>query len=69
MSIFTLGVFIGSLIMGMMIGSVTAICGVVKGKTLYGVLGFFSCVIAALVLGIILVLPVSAVFLWLIFKM
>lgn len=61
-------VIIGALLAGAIIGAIPAICGAVKGKIQLAIIGFFACLVSALILGMILALPVCAVFLWLIFK-
>lgn len=62
------GVVIGSLVMGAVIGAIPAICGAVKDKLKLALLGFIACLISNFILGLILSVPVCAVFLWLIFK-
>lgn len=59
---------IGAIIMGAVIGAIPAICGAIKGKLSLAVGGFFSCLIASLLLGMLLSIPVCAIFLYLIFK-
>ncbi len=61
-------VIIGALITGAIIGAIPALCGAIKGKISLAVIGFFSCLISALILGMILAIPVCAVFIFLIFK-
>ena len=68
MNTFVYDAIIGALITGAVIGAIPAICGAVKGKIKLAVLGFIACVFSALLLGMILAIPVCAVFLWLIFK-
>ncbi len=68
MNAFTFGAIIGSLITGAIIGAIPAICGAVKGKIQLAIIGFFACLVASFILGMILAIPVCAVFLWLIFK-
>ena len=68
MDAFTLGAIIGSLITGAIIGAIPAICGAIKGKIQLALIGFFACLVSSFILGMILALPVCAVFLWLIFK-
>lgn len=68
MDAFTFGAIIGSLITGAIIGAIPAICGAIKGKLSLAIGGFFACLVSSLILGMILALPVCAVFLWLIFK-
>ena len=59
---------ISSLITGAIIGAIPAICGAIKGKINLSIIGFFACLLSAFVLGMILAIPVCAVFVWLIFK-
>lgn len=61
-------VILGALITGAVIGAIPAICGAIKGKLGLAVGGFFSCLAAGLILGMILAIPVCAIFLFLIFK-
>ena len=68
MDAYTLGAIVGSIITGLIIGAIPAICGVIKGKIKLAVIGFFACLLSAFILGLILALPVCLVFLWLIFK-
>lgn len=59
---------LGALIAGALIGAIPAICGAIKGKMGLAIGGFFACLVAGLALGMILAIPVCAVFLFLIFK-
>ncbi len=68
MEAYTFGAIIGSLITGAVIGAIPAICGAIKGKINLSIIGFFACLLSAFVLGMILAIPVCAVFIWLIFK-
>ncbi len=68
MDAFTFGAIIGSLISGAIVGAVPAICGAVKQKIGLAVGGFFACLVASFLLGLLLSVPVCAVFLFLIFK-
>lgn len=68
MDAFTFGSIIGSLITGAIIGAIPAICGAIKGKIQLSITGFFACLLSSFILGMILALPVCAVFLWVIFK-
>ena len=68
MDAFTFGAIIGSLLSGAMIGAVPAICGAIKHKIGLAIGGFFSCLAASFLLGLILSVPTCAVFLFLIFK-
>ena len=68
MDAYTLGIIIGSLIAGAIIGAIPAICGAVKGKIGLSIIGFFACLVSSFIFGMILAVPVCAIFLWLIFK-
>ena len=61
-------VWIGAILTGAVIGGVPAIAGAVKGKIGFAIGGFFACLVASLILGMILSIPVCAVFMFLIFK-
>jgi hypothetical protein len=50
------------------VGAVPAICGAVKGKIGLAIGGFVACLVSAFVLGLLLAIPVCAIFLFLIFK-
>ena len=62
------GAILGAIIAGALIGAIPAICGAIKQKMGLAIGGFFACLGSALLLGMILVIPVCAVFLFLIFK-
>ena len=68
MEAFAFGAIIGSLLVGGITGAVPAICGAVKGKIGLGIGGFFACLAAGLLLGLILAIPMCALFVFLIFK-
>ena len=68
MDAFTLGAIIGSIISGAIVGAVPAVCGAIKNKLGLAIGGFFACLVASLLLGLILSVPTCAVFLFLIFK-
>ena len=68
MDTFTLSILLSAIMMGSIIGAIPAICGAIKGKIGYAVGGFFACLAAHFVLGLILSIPACAVFLYLIFK-
>ena len=61
-------VLFGALIGGVIVGLIPAVCGAVKGKIGLAIGGFFACVVASFILGMILSLPVCAIFLFLILK-
>ena len=65
---FIFGAIIGSIISGALIGAIPAICGAIKQKVGLAIGGFFACLVSSLLLGMILAVPVCAVFLFLIFK-
>lgn len=68
MDVFAFGAIIGSLLVGSLIGAIPAICGAIKQKVGLAVGGFFACLAAHFILGLILSIPVAAVFLFFIFK-
>ena len=68
MDSFTLGTIIGAIITGCVLGAIPAIVGAVKGNIQLGIIGFVCCVVSALLLGMLLAIPVCAVFVFLIFK-
>ena len=59
---------IGSLLSGGIVGAIPAICGGVKGKLGLGLGGFAACLVASFILGLLLSVPVCAVFMFLIFR-
>ena len=68
MNEFMFGAIIGSIISGAVVGAIPAICGAVKHKIGLAVAGFFSCLVASFILGLILAVPTCAVFMFFIFK-
>lgn len=68
MDAFTLGTIIGALMFGCVIGAIPAIIGAVKGNIQLGIIGFVCCVVSALLLGMLLAIPVCAIFVFLIFN-
>ena len=68
MDAFTFAAIIGVLVSGAIVGAVPAVCGAIKQKVGLAIGGFFACLAASLLLGLILSVPVCAVFLFLIFK-
>lgn len=62
------GAIIGAIIAGSIIGAIPAICGAVKGKIGLAIGGFFACLVSAFLLGMILAIPVCALFVFLIFR-
>lgn len=62
------GVIIGCCLTGGILGAIPAICGAVKGKIKLGLFGFFSCLFAAFLLGLLLTVPVCAIFVYFICK-
>lgn len=68
MDAFAFGAFLGSLISGAIVGAIPAICGAMKQKINLAIGGFFACIVASFVLGLVLSIPVCAIFLFLIFK-
>lgn len=65
---YILGVIIGAVIAGSIVGAVPAICGAVKHKIGLAIGGYFACLVAHFILGLILSVPTCAVFLFFIFK-
>ena len=65
---YAFGAIIGSLLTGIAIGAVPAICGAIKRKIGLAIGGFFACLVSALVLGMLLAIPVCVLFVVLIFK-
>jgi uncharacterized membrane protein len=61
-------VVLGAIIAGAIIGAIPAIAGGVKGKIGLGIGGFFACLVGSLILGMILSIPLCAVFMYFIFK-
>jgi hypothetical protein len=53
---------------GFVLGLVPLISGFVKSRVKYGVLGFVCSGIGGALLGIVLAIPASAIFTWLIFR-
>ncbi len=56
------------LIVGMIVGAIPAIAGGVKGKLGLGLGGFVACMVGEVLLGLLLAIPLCAVFLYLIYK-
>jgi len=67
-SAFLFGAIIGSIISGAIVGAIPAIVGAVKGRIGLGIGGFFACLGGSLILGLILSVPICAVFMFLIFR-
>ena len=68
MDAFTFGAIIGSIISGAVVGAIPAICGAIKHKIGLAIGGFFACLVASILLGLILSVPTCALFMFLIFK-
>ena len=68
MDAYNIGVLLGSILFGSLIGAVPAICGAIKQKVGLAVGGFLACLAAHFILGMLLSIPVAAVFLFFIFK-
>lgn len=58
------GVFLGSLITGLIIGAVPLIVGALKNKLGIGFLGLLACIVAALIGGLIIGMPLMGIFIW-----
>ncbi len=61
-------VILAALFVGIAMGIIPAILGAVKNRLGLGIGGFFACVASGLVLGLLLAVPVCALFVWLILK-
>lgn len=59
---YLLGAIIGGLIAGIIIGFVPLITAIMKKRVSFGVTGFVCCVIGGGILGLILAIPIAAVF-------
>lgn len=68
MDLTILAPIIGSIIAGVIVGAIPAVCGAVKGKIGLAIGGFFACLVSAFLFGLLLAIPVCAVFLFFIFK-
>ena len=68
MDAFAIGAILGSIISGALVGAVPAICGAIKRKIGLAIGGFFACLVASFLLGLVLSVPVCAVFMFFIFK-
>ena len=68
MSAYAIGAILGSIISGAIVGAIPAICGAIKHKLGLAIGGFFACLVGSLLLGLILSVPLCAVFLFFIFK-
>ncbi len=58
--------FYVALLVGILCGMVPLFVSVFKNQIIYGLLGFLTCVISGVILGLLLGLPVAALFTWLI---
>jgi hypothetical protein len=61
------GVLINTAV-GLVLGLVPLISGFVKRKVKYGILGFVLSAIGGALLGVVLAIPASAIFTWLVFR-
>lgn len=68
MNEYMIGAIIGSLLSGAVVGAIPAICGAIKHKLGLAIGGFFACLVSSVLLGLILSIPICAVFVFLIFK-
>ena len=68
MNEFVLGALLGSILSGAVVGAIPAICGAIKHKIGLAIGGFFACLVGSMLLGLILSVPLCALFLFLIFK-
>jgi hypothetical protein len=53
---------------GFVLGLIPLIAGLVKRNIKFGILGFFCSIVGAAILGIVLAVPASAIFTWLIVR-
>ncbi len=60
--------FIGAVLSGAVVGAIPAILGATKGKINLGLCGFAACLVGSILLGLILSVPICAVFIYLILK-
>ncbi len=67
-SAYMIGAIVGSIAMGLITGAIVAITGAVKKKPALAVGGFFACLIAAFIMGLILAVPVCAIFMFFILR-
>lgn len=63
---FTLVAIVVGLIVGMICGAVPLFIGASKNQIGLGITAFISCTVSGVVLGMLLAIPMSAVFVWLI---
>ena len=68
MNAFQIGAIVGSIVSGAVVGAVPAVCGIKKKKIGLAIGGFFACLVASFLLGLILSVPICAIFLFFIFK-
>jgi uncharacterized membrane protein len=54
--------------LGLVVGFVPLITGFVKKNLKFGILGFLASIIGGLILGLLLAIPIAAVFTWLILR-
>lgn len=59
---YTIGLLIGSLLVGTVCGLAPLITGLIKKRAGLGIVGFISCLVGSFILGIILGLPVAVIF-------
>lgn len=59
---YTIGAFIGGAIAGALCGLAPLLVGNSRGQQQLGLIGFISCVVAGLLLGLLLAVPVALVF-------
>ena len=68
MNAFQIGAIVGSIVSGAIVGAIPMVCGIKKKKLGLAIGGFFACLVASFLLGLILSVPVCAVFLIFILK-
>jgi Zn-dependent protease with chaperone function len=59
---------IGATVAGAICGLVPLVYGLARGETGLGLAGFAACLIAGVVLGVLLAVPLAALFAWLIWR-
>lgn len=63
---FTLITIVAGLIVGMICGAIPLFMGASRNQIGLGITGFISCTVSGVALGMLLAIPMSAVFVWLI---
>lgn len=66
MNDYAFGAIFGSLVVGVITGTIPLIIGINKKQLGFGIGGFIFCIVSGLILGLILAIPVCILFVWLI---